>query len=310
MDRIQSVLHRIGSAGSIHGKGLKGSSSSGPHKTHTQALSQHPQYPARGKVTQVSWMEADPGYSPVDFTHKIVMDNAKDVDPKGWADPTRLTQELCEQLKNRASNALEIGGKVNMVDGKPRNPIGRTGMTGRGLLGKFGPNYAADPLVTRIDPETNKLQMVAIMRKDTGDWAIPGGMVDEGEKVSVAARREFMEECRHMPEGEKQEVEGKLEKLFASGGVLAYAGYVDDPRNTDMAWMETTCYHFHIADDFLATHLKLSAGDDAAHSKWLDITDADPEFKNLYASHRSMVIMALKHNPVRWADALKLVHHE
>ena len=30
-----------------------------------------------------------------------------------------------------------------------RNPAGRTGLTGRGLLGKWGPNHAADPIVTR-----------------------------------------------------------------------------------------------------------------------------------------------------------------
>ena len=30
-----------------------------------------------------------------------------------------------------------------------RNPVGRTGMVGRGLLGRWGPNHAADPLVTR-----------------------------------------------------------------------------------------------------------------------------------------------------------------
>lgn len=31
----------------------------------------------------------------------------------------------------------------------PSNPMGRTGMKGRGLLGRFGPNHAADPIVTR-----------------------------------------------------------------------------------------------------------------------------------------------------------------
>ena len=30
-----------------------------------------------------------------------------------------------------------------------RNPVGRTGMIGRGLLGRWGPNHAADPVVTR-----------------------------------------------------------------------------------------------------------------------------------------------------------------
>ena len=31
-----------------------------------------------------------------------------------------------------------------------RNPVGRTGMIGRGLLGRWGPNHAADPIVTRL----------------------------------------------------------------------------------------------------------------------------------------------------------------
>lgn len=30
-----------------------------------------------------------------------------------------------------------------------RNPVGRTGLKGRGTLGKWGPNHAADPVVTR-----------------------------------------------------------------------------------------------------------------------------------------------------------------
>ena len=108
---------------------------------------------------------------------------------------------------------------------------GRTGLAGRGVLGKYvqgiarfaksdlfshrwGPNHAADPIVTRwqreeggqvvSDTKTGKqvdtfrwscssgnvdtfqvqvLEFVAIQRKDTGAWAIPGGMVDPGEKV-------------------------------------------------------------------------------------------------------------------------------
>ena len=59
------------------------------------------------------------------------------------------------------------------VSHAPRNPHGRTGMSGRGLLGLWGPNHAADPIVTRWDPsDRNRLQMVAIQRKDTGEWAV------------------------------------------------------------------------------------------------------------------------------------------
>ena len=57
-------------------------------------------------------------------------------------------------------------------------------MKGRGLLGRWGPNHAVDPIVSRWqrDGKGEKVMMagkpvlefVAIKRKDTGDWAIPG----------------------------------------------------------------------------------------------------------------------------------------
>ena len=37
----------------------------------------------------------------------------------------------------------------NEISLSERNPVGRTGMVGRGLLGRWGPNHAADPVVTR-----------------------------------------------------------------------------------------------------------------------------------------------------------------
>ena len=40
-------------------------------------------------------------------------------------------------------------GSYDLIDGIPINPCGRTGVSGRGQLGKWGPNHAADPIVTR-----------------------------------------------------------------------------------------------------------------------------------------------------------------
>ena len=39
----------------------------------------------------------------------------------------------------------------------PCNRVGRTGLCGRGLLGKWGGNHAADPIVTRYHPDSGKL---------------------------------------------------------------------------------------------------------------------------------------------------------
>ena len=51
----------------------------------------------------------------------------------------------------------ELDGKVNRVshdgvykvdkDNRPVNMMGRTGITGRGVLGRWGPNHAADSIV-------------------------------------------------------------------------------------------------------------------------------------------------------------------
>ena len=172
--------------------------------------------------------------------------------------------------------------------GIPRNPVGRTGMVGRGLLGRYGPNYAADPIVTRKKPSDPKvLQMVAITRRDTGELAIPGGMVEHGDTVSATLRKEFAEEALRFNEGNADmtlNIESELDAVFAKGGVQIYSGYVDDPRNTDDAWMESEVYHFHL-DDVLGGKLPLAAGDDAVNVSWVDLT---PDIR-LYASHKEWV---------------------
>ena len=48
--------------------------------------------------------------------------------------------------------------------------------------------------------------MLAIQRKDTEQWAIPGGMVDDGEAVSATVRREFEEEAGNVSDPKEREV--------------------------------------------------------------------------------------------------------
>lgn len=183
----------------------------------------------------------------------------------------------------------------------PQNPCGNTGVKGRGILGKWGPNQAADPIVTRCDPKTKVLQFVAIKRKDNGQWAIPGGMVDDGDNVSATLKKEFGEEALASTEKLKDEsdeafnarkakIKEVTQKIFKKGDIV-YKGYVDDPRNTDNSWMETTAMNFHLTSD-VADSFKLHPGDDAGAVKWLTITNKDKEESEkdkLFASHFKML---------------------
>lgn len=52
-----------------------------------------------------------------------------------------------DQVEN--ISRISFLGEYDVVDGLPLNPKGRTGLGGRGLLGRWGPNHAGDPIVTR-----------------------------------------------------------------------------------------------------------------------------------------------------------------
>lgn len=129
--------------------------------------------------------------------------------------------------------------------------------------------------------------MVAIRRRDTGDWAIPGGMVDAGEHVSVTVKREFSEEAGNISNPDDKETFSRLSKELFEGGTIVYKGYVDEARNTDNAWIETTVFHYHCGAE-LGRLLPLEAGDDAAAVRWFDITTEIASLQ-LYPPHRAWV---------------------
>ena len=165
---------------------------------HTKARQLHSLYTSRTIVPdeKVSWRAPWPAYEPVAFTTEKVLANDVTINPDGWADPA--DPRALDTWEARHSYEGELLFDARM---RPRNPRGRTGMADRGLLGKWGPNFAADPIVTRWVPRGKgaaegrstdgdegepQLQVVVIQRADTGEWALPGGMVDTGETISGA----------------------------------------------------------------------------------------------------------------------------
>ena len=71
--------------------------------------------------------------------------------------------------------------------------------------------------------------MVAVQRADTGEWAIPGGMVEAGQVVSAQVKKEFEEECFAGDSKEHGEENRKRLEWIFHRGVEVYRGYVDDP---------------------------------------------------------------------------------
>eukprot|EP00041_Stephanoeca_diplocostata_P014693 m.276157 g.276157 ORF g.276157 m.276157 type:complete len:391 (+) comp19764_c0_seq1:126-1298(+) len=155
--------------------------------------------------SQLSWATSFPEYNPPSYTAASVLAGPAWADKESPEDIQRIVYNAYDKANNVDRTSFEGVYKIVPEKNIPLNPRGRTGMVGRGLLGRYGPNHAADPVVSRwkMDPTTKQkflrngdpvLEFVAVKRRDTGEWALPGGMVDPGEELTEALKREFAEE--------------------------------------------------------------------------------------------------------------------
>ncbi|KAM5337131.1 ADP-ribose pyrophosphatase, mitochondrial isoform 2-T2 [Glossophaga mutica] len=229
---------------------------------------------------KVGWLVEWQDYNPVEYTALSVLAGPR------WADP-QISESTFSPKFNEKDGHVERksqNGLYEIENGRPRWKRDKSG------------NKITHPISGK-----NILQFVAIKRKDCGEWAIPGGMVDPGEKISATLKREFGEEALNSLQkssAEKRKLEEQLHKLFSQEHLVIYKGYVDDPRNTDNAWMETEAVNYHDETGEIMDNLTLEAGDDAGKVKWVDINDK----LKLYASHSQFIKLVAEKRDAHWSE--------
>lgn len=222
-----------------------------------------------------SWSVPWPGYHPVDVTPAELRpgaDLAASV-RDGWAEPD--ADPTAVDFTPRQATALV---PYEVIDGRPRNPAGRTGRTGR-ALGRWGENTAADPIVIAESPGCGQ-QVLLIRRDDCGHWAIPGGMVEPGETAPAALARELHEETGV--------------DLSTVAPTILDRTYVADPRNTDEAWICSTVALFQVPNQ-----LPAQAASDATDARWWPFDSLEQLHRTvrstgaeLYAAHAPLLAAA------------------
>ena len=116
------------------------------------------------------------------------------------------------------------------------------------------PSLTADVALVTVEP---KPRVLLIRRKAdpfAGRWALPGGFVDENERLIDAARRELKEET-----GLDQ---ADLEQLHTFG----------DPGRDPRGWTVSVVFLARVPPDVL----EATAGDDAAEVGWFPLSDPPP----------------------------------
>uniref|UniRef100_A0A2K5M7H7 Transient receptor potential cation channel subfamily M member 2 n=1 Tax=Cercocebus atys TaxID=9531 RepID=A0A2K5M7H7_CERAT len=173
------------------------------------------------------------------------------------------------------------------MDPMGENPMGRTGLRGRGSLSCFGPNHTLYPMVTRwrrnedgaiCRKSIKKMLEVLVVKLPLSEhWALPGGSREPGETLPRKLKRIL-----------RQEHWLSFENLLTRG-MEVYKGYMDDPRNTDNAWIETVAISVHFQDqndaELNRLNSNLHACDSGASIRWQVVDRRIP----LYANHKTLL---------------------
>ena len=142
-----------------------------------------------------------------------------------------------------------------------------------------GPNYTADPIIMTDDGH------VLLIRRMNGQLALPGGFVDDGEvSAEHAARREAREEAGI---------------VLDRSGLPIYCGRVEDERNCETRWIETSAFLYPVHD---TTELAPDYSE-VQEALWVHLDDIPDE---LYGSHTMLIETA---KVARWPLSNLLIAH-
>lgn len=165
-------------------------------------------------------------------------------------------------------------------DGVPVNPIGRTGLRGKGGLPRWGPNHYVRFVISRWQ-KSGVYQVggrgleVMLFRVDSNEYNLPGDFVPGQDKylflkqllkikqdhpTTVEAVKELFHSMASNAGTKKGGVDDvPVEKTSIKTDIMT--DYMDDPLNTDNCWKEYELWSIHFTpavEDNLYVHLQAS----------------------------------------------------
>jgi ADP-ribose pyrophosphatase len=203
-------------------------------------------YPPRFRVLidAAPWATECPDYTPPYYVDPSVLANDRSRTPGGWADP--------EESETTGDPGDRDTAEYRDASGRLLNPRGRTGIAGRGLLGRWGPNVMVSGIVTRASGTTGRLDILLGQRARNGELSLPKGFVASSETSEAAVARVLENEIGWRPDPDR--------------GEIVFEGYSYDTRQTDHAWVEMQARLFHRDDG--CTPLQLRAGGNFDDVEW------------------------------------------
>ncbi|MFT7618880.1 MAG: ADP-ribose pyrophosphatase [Planctomycetota bacterium] len=235
---------------------------------HLKIRSEKPSsYPARRRISiDLAPWGVTSDYDPPYYVAPSVLANDLTTLESGWADPEDFS---------KLGDAIVAGSSKRRDDqGRPLNPRGRTGVSGRGLLGRWGANSSIACVVVRPSLLEGELELLLGKRAGAASLELPRGFAYPNEEESQAASRVL-------------ELETGLIASAATDDII-FEGYTYDARQTDHAWLESTVYLLVVPHDSDST---IQIGDCFGDAKWHPL-NADTVNK-MIGTHATFVRLAI-----------------
>lgn len=97
----------------------------------------------------------------------------------------------------------------------------------------------------RVERAGKPLLQVLALRRIDGAWALPGAFSASADvTLTNIMKKAFGMDHRLLPAALRKDIKN-MQVLLQEHAELLYHGYMDDPRNTDNAWVETQASFFH-----------------------------------------------------------------
>lgn len=234
----------------------------------------------------LSWKIAYPDYDPVAYTALNVLAGCSlSVDEEYNPRKPPKFNELDEACDRRSYKGPY---ELDPMIGLPLNPSGRTGIKGRGMLRRYGPNHITEAIFTRFrafnQSTKHQLLEVLVLEESAREYYLPSDEVKLGinpeDNLPNSLKKIFNISTLKQLKLSDHAISKSMEALrgVMINRQVIYEGFLDDERNTDNAWIETAVYNYHLAREelsvgkFFLNEKKLKE----SKLKWMKLTENTP----------------------------------
>ena len=208
-----------------------------------------------------------------------------------------ISNSLTKIIKDKSEYDLKYKEAIkNLL----KNPIGRTGIIGKGLLKTYGENKFAFTVITKYKRSSSgaiefsdienapNYEFLALKNQYfNNEWIIPNGYFENNDYFLSSLLKPLGNLILYK-KSKVQFLQTLYYELFINP-ISVYNGYLDDYLNTDDAWIIAQAENYHHENDDVQLKLKKVINDNEMNSEQINFEWIDFRNNKIYSPHKMIL---------------------